>query len=385
MNRRELEEIGMAIGILAVVAVGYVGYSAAADIRGLLPNPEQFLSGFSGVVLLGLGVVLSGVLGVAIAALAIRYWFGGGLWVATTLKGAWNRVTPDSAIGQAAVGIMLAIVVLIGAIGAIPAFVGDLGDTEEGAVGFANRLSDTELNGDWDSIVAGDDVGPSAACGDARPAEGSDRDGDGIPDEWERADDTPGGAPLPGASPDHRDVYVHVHYGETVTRLSDDEKRQLERTWASMPVRNPDGTEGIRLHLTDEAPRGGPLGARAVFRDGNDPDRFYNRSVVGERLCVSHQVVVGQLEVGNTAGFGATPGFYAVVDGTTRAEYDGDVSFRVAITTHELLHNVVGRVDGRVHTSEGWLAGGPADEYLSSATAAVIEERGLTPVAEASG
>lgn len=376
----------MALALLLVLVLVYVGYVSASDIQGLVPSLSELFSGSTGVVLLSLAFLLSAVIGVALAALAVRYWFGSGVWLVGSLKGAWARITPNSILGRAALYVMVLIVVLIGFIGAIPAFTGDLSESEEGAVGFANRLSDQQLNSGWGDIIENDDAGPSGACTDADGAPpGGDADGDGIPDDWERAEQTPDGAPLPDASPDHRDVYVQLNSGSSVTPFSDTEKGQLTEVWGEMPVGNPDGSEGIRLHLDDERPGAGPLGDRAVIRDRERPDRFYNASVMGDRLCVYHQVVVGQLESGDRAGLGATPGMYAVVDGTTRPEYDGDVSFRVAISTHHLLHNVVGPVDGSPHTNGGWLAGGPNNEFLSPPTQRAIEADGLTPVGRPAG
>jgi len=51
------------------------------------------------------------------------------------------------------------------------------------------------------------------------------------------------------------------------------------------------------------------------------------------------------------------------------------VSLRVAITTHELLHNVVGRVNGGYHTSSGWLSprAGPDSEHLTGETEAQLD------------
>lgn len=373
----------MAVGIVVVLGLVYVGYASASDIKGAIPSIGDLFSGSSGIVILGLAAVLSVVVGVGLAAVAVKYWFGSGVWVLSSLKRGWDRLTPNSILGRAALYVMVLLVVLMGFIGAIPAFTGDLSESDQGAVGFANRLSDQAMNSNWDAIIEGDAVGRTAACGDfPRDLPGGDADGDGLPDDWERAGETPSGAPLPGADPAHKDLYVQLNYGSTVEPLSPAEKRQLRETWASMPIDNPDGTEGIRLHLDDESPGAGKLGSKAVFNSSGVFDRYYNQSIMRERACVYHQVVVGQIDIGDTAGYGAAPGFYAVIDGTTRPEYDGDVSFRVAITTHELLHNVAGRVKGKLHTTEGWLAGGPENEFLSSVTAADLNDNGLTPVRE---
>ena len=381
MDRRELEEIGIAIGIVVVLGIGYVGSASAGDVAGVLPAFGEALSGSSGVVFLGLGFVLSAVLTVAVAATLVRYWAGSGVWVLGSLKRGIDRVTPDSILWRAAVWLMVVVVVLLVFIGAIPVLVGDLGDTEGGAVGFANNFNDQELNEDWEPIVAGDAVGPSGTCSNAlAELPGGDADGDGLPDDWERAGETPGGAPLPGADPAHRDVYVQLNYGSTVDPLTSAEQTQLREAWAGMPVENPDGTTGITLHLDDESDGAGSLGERAVVSSEDEVDGFYNASVLGPRQCVYHQVVVGQIEGGDTATYVETPGFATILDGTTRSDYEGEVSFRTALATHALLHNVVGRVDGNDHTAEGWLAGGPDNEFLSNATAAAIAERGLTEV-----
>jgi hypothetical protein len=383
MNRRELEEIGMALAIVLVLGLVYVAYASASDIQGAIPTLGEVLSGSSGLVIVGLLALLSGVIGVALAAIAVRYWFGSGVWLAGSIKAGWDRVTPNSILGRAALWVMILIVVLMAFIGAIPAFTGDLSEADEGAVGFANRLSDNQLNSGWSAIIEDDDLDGTAACRERSGSPpGGDADGDGIPDDWERAGETPRGAPLPGASPDHRDLYVQLNYGDTVTPLTEGEKEQLRATWAEMPVTNPDGTAGIRLHLDEESPGAGALGEQAIFQDLERHERYYDESVMGPRQCVYHQVVVGQLEGSVRAGAAATPGHHAIIDGTTRSEYDGGVTFRVAIATHELLHNVVGPVEDQPHTADGWLAGGPDNEFLSDATQAAIEENGLTPVGE---
>jgi hypothetical protein len=47
----------------------------------------------------------------------------------------------------------------------------------------------------------------------------------------------------------------------------------------------------------------------------------------------------------------------------------------VAFLTHELLHNTAGRVDGRPHTTDGWLAStyDGTEQRLTPATAAELE------------
>lgn len=208
-----------------------------------------------------------------------------------------------------------------------------------------------------------------------------DADGDGLPDAWERAGETPAGAALPGADPQHKDLYVQVNYGTTARRLSAAERRALERAWADLPVRNPDGEQGVRLHLDDETPRGGDLGVVAQVTDRwTATTRYYTREHLGERRCVSHQVTFGQVATGNSTLVAATPGYGVVVDASPRAGFGGNASWRTYAVTHGLLHNIVGvRQNGRVHTSGGWLDTplGPEDDHLPEVAANILSDRGF--------
>src|SRR5262249_7140808 len=66
---------------------------------------------------------------------------------------------------------------------------------------------------------------------------------------------------LPGASPDHKDIYVQADWMDCARPGSDcgddvhDEKpflaalQRVQEVFAAAPVSNPDGTTGVRLHL----------------------------------------------------------------------------------------------------------------------------------------
>lgn len=212
-----------------------------------------------------------------------------------------------------------------------------------------------------------------------RPAR--DADGDRLPDAWERAGETPDGVALPDADPQHKDLYVQVNHGTTTRELSAAERQRLERTWAAMPVENPDGERGIRLHLDDEAPRGGSLGVVAQAADRQTgTTRYYTREHLGDRRCVYHQVTLGQVATGNTTLVAATPGYGVVVDTSPRTEFDGNGTWRTYAVTHGLLHNVVGvRQNGRVHTAGGWLDTplGPEDDALPEVVADILSNQGF--------
>ena len=220
--------------------------------------------------------------------------------------------------------------------------------------------------------------GTAAARPGARA--GPDADGDRLNDSWERAGETPDGVALPDADPRRMDLYVQVNHGTETDPLTERERRQLRRVWARMPVENPDGSTGVRLHLDAEPPRGGRL-ETTVRVPGTTYDgltRHYTGATLGPRLCRYHQVVVGRIEADGSAGRGTIPGYAVVVEGDPQG-FDGNVSGRVALITHELLHNVVGQVDGDVHVEEGWLAArlAPGDTVLSNATATRLETRGF--------
>jgi len=282
------------------------------------------------------------------------------------VKWALGLVWPSSPLVQFAVGLMAIIGITFGAIAVLPV-VANFGSADSGPASYADDLS----RGDLDSVVSSDLVATAANCSDV---DGSDRDDDGLPDRWERAGETPEGAQLPGADPGHKDLYVQISYGQAVPALNATERRQLQAVWERMSVQNPDGRPGIDIHLVTER-----LDERATFTSEADTTTYYTRESLGPRYCVYHGVAMGDVRLGTTLGVGTTPGYAAIVDGQRRSVYDGNVSLRVAVTTHELLHNVAGRVDGRGHTAEGWLTPGVDgdEEFLSAATRDELADDGL--------
>lgn len=360
--------VGAGAGVVAPERTSRALDAVASTLVREVPTPVL------GVLVLLLGVALWFVLFRYVLALAYRGW----RQISGRVYWALGVVLPDSPLVRFAAGSMLFILLILGIVAALPVVFGNLSESESGAATYVDRIGGAALNTEWDDIVDGDAAGGEPACGAGIP-EGRvvDRDDDGLPDAWERAGETPDGASLPGASPDRKDLYVQVDYGTGVEGLSEGERRELRDVWADMPVSNPDGSQGIRLHLDDEEPRGGRLNGTATITSNAERDDFYTESRLGPRQCVYHQVVYGRVEVGDLAGIASMPGFSAVVDGSRQPGYEGNVSFRTAVTTHELLHNVAGRVDGQPHTTSGWLAGGPDDEYLSEATARDLSESGL--------
>jgi hypothetical protein len=81
-----------------------------------------------------------------------------------------------------------------------------------------------------------------------------DSDGDGIPDEWEEHGirDAEGhmllNLPAMGADPHHKDVFVQLDAMHGLA-LSPAALQMVEKAFNDAPVSNPDGTEGIHLHV----------------------------------------------------------------------------------------------------------------------------------------
>jgi len=359
---------GAAVPASLATDAGPSGPVAAVVGDALVSVPEPVVVG--GVLLVGAVLWLAAMW--LLARVLYRLWRRVGGHV-TWLVGA---VLPDSPLVKFAAGVTLFLALVIVVIGLLPTLVGDLSESDEGPASIAENLSDRALNSDWEDFVDGDAVGGAAVCR-GRHVDGPDSDGDGLADAWERAGETPSGAALPGGDPRRKDLYVQVNYGSSVDPLSETERDQLRAVWARMPVDNPDGSTGIDLHVDDTSPGAGDLGREAAFTDREDHARFYTDERLGERLCVYRQVTYGRTELGDLVGVGSMPGYASIVEGRQRTAYEGNVSFRVAVTTHELLHNVAGRVNGRPHTSRGWLAGGPDQEFLSETTAAELNEGGL--------
>ncbi len=85
--------------------------------------------------------------------------------------------------------------------------------------------------------------------GDTNP----DSDGDGYPDLWELEgidvdNDGVADLELPGADPSHKDIYIEIDY-MTAHEPRPDALADVVQAFAIAPVSNPDGIDGITLHL----------------------------------------------------------------------------------------------------------------------------------------
>ena len=210
-----------------------------------------------------------------------------------------------------------------------------------------------------------------------------DTDGDNLKDSWEIRDQAPGGAALPNVSVSRMDLYVQINYAKGATPIRRQTLDRIESQWAEMPVENPDGSSGISIHF-----RNGNFTDEHFVYEGGDPTQFEPESAafLGDRRGVYHHALVVYFHTsltsrGTLAGKGEIGGDFVIVDkkrkGWTRS----------AVFTHELLHNVVGRieVEGRCeddpyHYCEGgWLESttSRSDQYLPEALGDEIEDNGF--------
>ncbi|MEF8821208.1 MAG: hypothetical protein V5A52_02940 [Halovenus sp.] len=207
-------------------------------------------------------------------------------------------------------------------------------DTDE------DGLSDEfEVDGETDPTVAdtdgdGLDDGPEINEYGTDPAV-KDTDGDGFTDGEEvHLEDT-----LPGADPTRVDIYVEVDYMES-PGLTDAEQSALEDSFADAPVENPDGSEGISLHIDmdEEVPTERPLALSASSDDQPDLDEyavereyFDHRNQGYQYALVVEEATMDGREVGGAAWIGES-GFIV-------RQYSWD-DFTGSTFMHELGHSL---------------------------------------------
>ncbi|MFC7216187.1 hypothetical protein ACFQO4_19170 [Saliphagus sp. GCM10025334] len=192
-----------------------------------------------------------------------------------------------------------------------------------------------------------------------------DSDGDRIPDAAENKSEV-NGATIDNSDPNQMNLYVSILYSNDSERLSDTEKQQLRTIWASMNVSNPNGETGINLHIVEEQ-RAQHRFSKTYSGDLNETsnlDGLYNE-YIDEGCGVYHLVAMGEIknaESANVAGWGDVGGYATYVSDERVTYSTSEYNSRVWIITHELLHNVVGEINGEhapgdpYHTQQGWLS-----------------------------
>jgi hypothetical protein len=135
----------------------------------------------------------------------------------------------------------------------------------------------------------GDDVLVHAACRPGETPAIADVDNDGLRDAWETGRVKPAGLDLVqlGCSPDHRDVICEVQRIESVPE--DHVRAELERAvgfYNSLPIANPDGRWGLRLHVIYREPI-------PTDREADGWPKLAGDFHAPERQGVTHWMLVG--------------------------------------------------------------------------------------------
>lgn len=220
-----------------------------------------------------------------------------------------------------------------------------------------------------------------------------DTDGDNLLDAWEVEGETDKGAPLPGADPLHKDMYVQVTYLRgTDHQLPAGVFSRIEEWYADMPVENPDGAEGITVHIYANDEYSGPVnqsidewtksnGKKTNGVSGFMAMReFYNREYMGPRVGSYFLVVVADDSV-SVRGSGNAGGSKTAIVRSWPGDDHGDQRRMAHTITHEMLHNIVRKIggrdcDGQMHTCEGFLSY-ENHYYLSEKSTDKLNEEGF--------
>lgn len=198
----------------------------------------------------------------------------------------------------------------------------------------------------------------------------ADTDKDWLKDGWEVKKKAPNGAPLPEADPLHRDLYVDIVSLQNASSVSSNTAMRVKEEFGNMPVKNPDGKEGIKVHIY--GPRKSNFTEKELVERSDADIQKLEISTIGQFMYTSKQM-------GNRKGI-----YHLVVIKDAKAR-GGEASWKIARVSfgphqrrnlrtiiHELLHTVAEdafdeNCDGREHTCEGYLSY-TDDMFFSRAT-----------------
>ncbi len=183
-----------------------------------------------------------------------------------------------------------------------------------------------------------------------------DIDGDGIPNTWEmKGYDADGDGkidvnyPAMGANPLKKDIFVEMDYMPDLL-ASEDELDRITEIYAKLPIRNPNGTTGINIHLDAGSARSAKYnlgGGNEIAHEQLDGKMqrwgdLYLANMDSNRRSVFHYMIWGDShdDTGSSGqGWVGGRGFIVTVGprfwGTSATS---DV--RVATFVHELGHNL---------------------------------------------
>lgn len=211
----------------------------------------------------------------------------------------------------------------------------------------------------------------------------SDSDSDGFTDGEEVDGQTVDGTPLPDAEPAKKDLYIVIHRARGIAPFTQRERLDLKQIFQDMPVSNPDGTHGIRLHVNPTFISAEEPDINSPYKTKHDAelaDSHYRNA--DQYKCSAHQVLLVEIKNQSVKGWGDAPGFQVLVEGRNTRSEESKYTERTVSIVHELLHNVVGKLrDGRMHTDEGWLNDEgeyhDGDLYLNMETRHTLNQRGF--------
>lgn len=209
-------------------------------------------------------------------------------------------------------------------------------------------------------LVAGNAPGASAqppretGTSVAAPA---DTDGDSLPDSWETNGYDANGdgvvdvdLPAMGASPNHKDLFVEMDYmsGRLAPSAALD---RIVNVFAAAPVSNPDGSNGIRIHLDAGSARGTTYdlgGGNQVPYDSNlrpaarETDAIKAANFDSDRAAVFYYMIWGDDYNGScSSGYSfAIPGDTFIVTMGPRCGWTVTEDMQVGTFLHELGHGL---------------------------------------------
>ncbi|MFI5779496.1 hypothetical protein [Nocardia sp. NPDC051570] len=209
---------------------------------------------------------------------------------------------------------------------------------------------------------------PGVSVAEPRPAALADSDGDGLPDEWElHGYDADGDGkidvdlPAMGANPKHKDLFVEMDYmnGRLPSGTALD---RIVNVFATAPIANPDGRQGVTIHLD----AGNARGAKYDLGGGNQVPYDSNLSPVDDEVAaikgnnfnakrshVFHYMIWGD-SYDNGCSSGISLGIPAdtfVVALGPRCGWNPDDDSNVGTFIHELGHNLGLKHGGTDHVN----------------------------------
>ena len=183
-----------------------------------------------------------------------------------------------------------------------------------------------------------------------------DIDGDGIPNTWEmKGYDADGDGkidvdyPAMGANPLKKDIFVEMDYMPDLL-ASEDELDRITEIYAKLPIRNPNGTTGINIHLDAGSTRSAKYnlgGGNEVAHEQLDGRMqrwgdLYIANMDPNRRSVFHYMIWGDShgDKGSSGqGYVSGRGFVVTV-GPRFWGKSATSDVRVATFVHELGHNL---------------------------------------------